>query len=82
MKLASEETDTLRTLPFPSPGMSNTFSFKLEDRRGRMHRFSCGIFLVLFSLLSIEMCKYGCIFMSFVALDYSLMPNKVTSSIF
>ncbi|XP_004138042.1 CBS domain-containing protein CBSCBSPB5 isoform X2 [Cucumis sativus] len=41
MKLASEETDTLRTLPFPSPGMSNTFSFKLEDRRGRMHRFSC-----------------------------------------
>lgn len=41
MKLASEETDTGRTLPFPSSGMSNTFSFKLEDRKGRMHRFSC-----------------------------------------
>ncbi|XP_022921415.1 CBS domain-containing protein CBSCBSPB5 isoform X2 [Cucurbita moschata] len=41
MRLASEETDFVRPLPFPSSGMSNTFSFKLEDRKGRMHRFSC-----------------------------------------
>lgn len=47
--MASEETDTGRALPFPSSGLSNTFSFKLEDRKGRMHRFSCGMFLVLFS---------------------------------
>ncbi|XP_023531336.1 CBS domain-containing protein CBSCBSPB5-like [Cucurbita pepo subsp. pepo] len=41
LKLASDGTEAGRTLTFPSSGMPNTFSFKLEDRKGRMHRFSC-----------------------------------------
>ncbi|KAK9278170.1 hypothetical protein L1049_027730 [Liquidambar formosana] len=40
-KLVSEGTETGRSFPYPSPGMPNTFSFKIEDRKGRMHRFNC-----------------------------------------
>ncbi|CAM6092270.1 unnamed protein product [Calypogeia fissa] len=27
---------------YPPMGLGNTFSFKLEDRKGRVHRFNCG----------------------------------------
>ncbi|KAL4183508.1 hypothetical protein AMTRI_Chr11g98590 [Amborella trichopoda] len=27
---------------YPSLGLGNTFSFKFEDRKGRVHRFNCG----------------------------------------
>ncbi|KVI06200.1 CBS domain-containing protein CBSCBSPB5-like [Cynara cardunculus var. scolymus] len=36
LKLASEGT-----VPYPSPTLINTFAFKIQDRRGRMHRFIC-----------------------------------------
>jgi hypothetical protein len=32
---------------YPPMGSGNTFSFKLEDRKGRVHRFNCGEFLEL-----------------------------------
>ncbi|KAB2002083.1 hypothetical protein ES319_D11G041600v1 [Gossypium barbadense] len=38
LKLASE---TGRCLPYPSSYLPNTFGFKIQDRRGRMHRFIC-----------------------------------------
>lgn len=36
LKLASEGT-----VPYPSPTLTNTFAFKIQDRKGRMHRFIC-----------------------------------------
>lgn len=41
LKLASDGTDTGRSVPYPSPGLPNTFAFKIEDKQGRMHRFNC-----------------------------------------
>ncbi|XP_077212204.1 CBS domain-containing protein CBSCBSPB1-like [Tasmannia lanceolata] len=41
LRLPSEETDTGRSASYPSSGLVNTFGFKLEDRKGRMHRFNC-----------------------------------------
>ncbi|CAI0414638.1 unnamed protein product [Linum tenue] len=41
LKLNSEGTESGRTLPYPSSSVPNTFSFKIEDKRGRMHRFTC-----------------------------------------
>ncbi|XP_074317205.1 CBS domain-containing protein CBSCBSPB1-like [Silene latifolia] len=39
-KLASESGETGRS--FPSSSLQpNTFAFKIEDKRGRMHRFTC-----------------------------------------
>ncbi|XP_071713771.1 CBS domain-containing protein CBSCBSPB1-like [Rutidosis leptorrhynchoides] len=38
-KLASE-TDLGRAI-YPSPTLPNTFGFKIQDRKGRMHRFIC-----------------------------------------
>ncbi|KDP22605.1 hypothetical protein JCGZ_26436 [Jatropha curcas] len=36
------EGDTGRSLAYPSSsGLPNTFSFKIEDKKGRMHRFTC-----------------------------------------
>lgn len=43
LKLASEGTETARSLHYPTSSMPNTFSFKIEDRKGRMHRFNCDI---------------------------------------
>ncbi|XP_021818291.1 CBS domain-containing protein CBSCBSPB1-like isoform X2 [Prunus avium] len=43
LKLASDGAETGRSLPFPSSNFPNTFSFKLQDKRGRMHRFTCNI---------------------------------------
>ncbi|XP_058103123.1 CBS domain-containing protein CBSCBSPB5-like [Magnolia sinica] len=40
LRLASEGTDAGRSA-FPSSGLGTTFGFKLEDRKGRMHRFNC-----------------------------------------
>ncbi|KAK6920533.1 PB1 domain [Dillenia turbinata] len=40
LKLPSEGTEQ-RSTTFPSPGMPNTFGFKIEDKKGRMHRFNC-----------------------------------------
>ncbi|CAI0444788.1 unnamed protein product [Linum tenue] len=41
LKMNSEGTESGRTLPYPSSVVPNTFSFKIEDKRGRMHRFTC-----------------------------------------
>ncbi|BBH03661.1 hypothetical protein PRUPE_5G149700 [Prunus persica] len=43
LKLASDGAETGRSLPFPSSNFPNTFAFKLQDKRGRMHRFTCNI---------------------------------------
>ncbi|KAH0975300.1 hypothetical protein GBA52_017199 [Prunus armeniaca] len=43
LKLASDGAETGRSLPFPSANFPNTFAFKLQDKRGRMHRFTCNI---------------------------------------
>ncbi|XP_061340199.1 CBS domain-containing protein CBSCBSPB1 isoform X2 [Gastrolobium bilobum] len=41
LKLASEGGETGRSLPHLSSSMANTFSFKIQDKKGRMHRFTC-----------------------------------------
>ncbi|KAJ6977767.1 hypothetical protein NC653_029609 [Populus alba x Populus x berolinensis] len=41
LKMASEGTETARSLLYPSSGLPNNFSFKIEDKKGRMHRFTC-----------------------------------------
>ncbi|KAI3737431.1 hypothetical protein L2E82_27433 [Cichorium intybus] len=33
------EAGTMKTLPYPSSTIPNTFGFKIQDKRGRMHRF-------------------------------------------
>ncbi|CAN4085351.1 unnamed protein product [Withania somnifera] len=43
LKLASEAAETGRSTPFPSASLPNTFAFKIQDRKGRMHRFNCDI---------------------------------------
>ncbi|THG19978.1 hypothetical protein TEA_001618 [Camellia sinensis var. sinensis] len=40
-KLASESIKTTRSLPYPSSIVPNTFAFKIQDKKGRMHRFNC-----------------------------------------
>ncbi|KAI3673611.1 hypothetical protein L6452_39735 [Arctium lappa] len=39
LKLASEGGETGKSLPYPSPSHPNSFGFKIQDKRGRMHRF-------------------------------------------
>ncbi|KAJ7945689.1 CBS domain-containing protein [Quillaja saponaria] len=41
LKMASEGEETGRSLPYHSLDYPNTFSFKIQDKKGRMHRFSC-----------------------------------------
>ncbi|OVA17476.1 Phox/Bem1p [Macleaya cordata] len=42
MKLTSEgTTDPDRYSVYPSSNLPNTFGFKIEDKKGRIHRFSC-----------------------------------------
>ncbi|XP_009793090.1 CBS domain-containing protein CBSCBSPB1 [Nicotiana tabacum] len=43
LKLASEGAETGRSIPYPSSSQPNSFSFKIEDKKGRMHRFNCDI---------------------------------------
>ncbi|KAB2073031.1 hypothetical protein ES319_A07G057300v1 [Gossypium barbadense] len=40
LKLASEAAETERSLPYPSSNFPFTFGFKIQDRMGRMHRFT------------------------------------------
>ncbi|KAL7616342.1 hypothetical protein Lser_V15G01143 [Lactuca serriola] len=35
------EAGTMKTLPYPSSTIPNAFGFKIQDKRGRMHRFIC-----------------------------------------
>ncbi|CAK9170266.1 unnamed protein product [Ilex paraguariensis] len=51
LKLASEGAETGRTLPYPSSTLPNAFAFKIQDKMGRMHRFNCGMLLILFLAL-------------------------------
>ncbi|XP_073035966.1 CBS domain-containing protein CBSCBSPB1-like isoform X1 [Primulina eburnea] len=41
LKMPSEGGETGRSLPYPSSTAPSTFSFKIQDRKGRMHRFIC-----------------------------------------
>ncbi|XP_058194969.1 CBS domain-containing protein CBSCBSPB1-like isoform X2 [Rhododendron vialii] len=41
LKLASEGGETARSLPYPSSSLPSAFAFKIQDRKGRMHRFIC-----------------------------------------
>lgn len=43
LKLASEGAETGRFTPYPSATLPNTFAFKIQDQKGRMHRFNCDI---------------------------------------
>ncbi|KAL9422580.1 hypothetical protein AB3S75_034788 [Citrus x aurantiifolia] len=45
LKFASEGADTARYLsyPSPSPGVPSAFAFKVQDKKGLMHRFTCDI---------------------------------------
>lgn len=43
LKLPSEGAETGRSLPFPMSSAPNTFAFKIQDRKGRNHRFICDI---------------------------------------
>ncbi|KAF1867461.1 hypothetical protein Lal_00049890 [Lupinus albus] len=40
-KMASEGGETGRCTSCTSSGMSSAFSFKIEDKKGRLHRFTC-----------------------------------------
>ncbi|KAH1255130.1 CBS domain-containing protein CBSCBSPB5 [Glycine max] len=41
LKVASEGGETGRSIPYLSSSIANTFSFKIQDKKGRMHRFTC-----------------------------------------
>ncbi|GAV74262.1 PB1 domain-containing protein/CBS domain-containing protein [Cephalotus follicularis] len=41
IKLTSEGIESARSMPYPSSMLPNTFAFKIQDKRGRMHRFTC-----------------------------------------
>ncbi|PSR96780.1 CBS domain-containing protein [Actinidia chinensis var. chinensis] len=41
LKMASEGAETTRSLPYPSSNLPNAFPFKIQDKKGRMHRFIC-----------------------------------------
>lgn len=45
--MASDATETARSISYPLTKLSNTFAFKIEDKKGRMHRFTCGMLLFL-----------------------------------
>ncbi|KAL0415664.1 UNVERIFIED_CONTAM: CBS domain-containing protein CBSCBSPB1 [Sesamum latifolium] len=42
LKLNSDAGEIGQSLPYPSSTTSNNFAFKIQDRKGRMHRFLCG----------------------------------------
>ncbi|KAL7224237.1 hypothetical protein ACSBR1_025658 [Camellia fascicularis] len=46
----AESIETTRSLPYPSSIVPNTFSFKIQDKKGRMHRFNCGLPLLLLTV--------------------------------
>ncbi|XP_011073082.1 CBS domain-containing protein CBSCBSPB1 isoform X2 [Sesamum indicum] len=42
LKLNSDAGEISQSLPCPSSTTSSNFAFKIQDRKGRMHRFLCG----------------------------------------
>lgn len=58
IKIASEGIDIVGS-PDPSSSLPTTFVFKLEDRKGRMHRFNCGTIyaFIIFQTVHINLCK-------------------------
>lgn len=46
------DAESLKSMPYPSSTLPNTFGFKIQDRRGRMHRFICGMHSILFLITS------------------------------
>ncbi|KAL6494952.1 CBS domain-containing protein cbscbspb1 [Orobanche gracilis] len=48
LKMASEGGETGASLQQPSSTASNTFSFKIQDKKGSMHRFICGKSLLFY----------------------------------
>lgn len=40
-KIGSDGGETGRSVPYSSASMPYTFSFKVQDKKGRMHRFTC-----------------------------------------
>ncbi|KAJ8641299.1 hypothetical protein MRB53_017993 [Persea americana] len=55
--MTSECTEPGRSM-YPSLGLGNSFAFKLEDHKGRVHRFNCGT-ESLSELLSVVMQRLG-----------------------
>ncbi|XP_076881662.1 CBS domain-containing protein CBSCBSPB1-like [Bidens hawaiensis] len=41
LKMTSESGDTGKSVAYPSTDRPNSFAFKIQDKRGRMHRFIC-----------------------------------------
>ncbi|KAK7399240.1 hypothetical protein VNO78_10419 [Psophocarpus tetragonolobus] len=41
LKIISEGGETGRSISYLGSSMHNTFSFKLQDKKGRLHRFTC-----------------------------------------
>ncbi|KAG4391547.1 hypothetical protein GLYMA_05G204500v4 [Glycine max] len=41
LKMISEGGETGRSISYLTSSMQNVFSFKLQDRKGRLHRFTC-----------------------------------------
>lgn len=54
LKFASEATDMGRSPRYPLSSVPNAFAFKIQDRKGRMHRFTCGMLLFLHLMLGIN----------------------------
>ncbi|KAL0441918.1 UNVERIFIED_CONTAM: CBS domain-containing protein CBSCBSPB1 [Sesamum radiatum] len=42
LKLNSDAGEIGQSIPYPSSTTSSNFAFKIQDRKGRMHRFLCG----------------------------------------
>eukprot|EP00249_Psilotum_nudum_P017780 c26485_g1_i1 orf=429-2114(+) len=40
--ISTRHTDPYDSTKYPSLGLGNSFSFKLQDMQGRVHRFNCG----------------------------------------
>lgn len=43
MKFASDGGETGRYVTYPSPQHPTSFAFKVQDKKGLMHRFNCGM---------------------------------------
>lgn len=41
LKMISEGGETGRSIPYNASSVQTTFSFKLQDKKGRLHRFTC-----------------------------------------
>lgn len=47
MKMVSEGGETGRSISYLSTNMPNAFSFKIQDKKGRLHRFTCGMSTIM-----------------------------------